>query len=56
MDLGLGSVPQAIVVSPAGEVVRHFRGAWVGGARQEVGGYFQAELPELEPTPVQGAH
>lgn len=56
-ELGLGSVPQAIVVSPGGEVVRHFRGAWVGGARQEVATYFQAEIPQLDPTPAQaGAH
>ncbi len=50
-ELGLGSVPQTIVVAPGGEVARHFRGAWVMNARNEVQDYFKVDLPELEPTP-----
>ncbi len=53
MELGLGSVPQTIVVAPSGEITRHFRGAWVMKARNEVQDYFKVELPELEPTPEQ---
>lgn len=52
-ELGLGSVPQTIVVAPSGEVARHFRGAWVMNARNDVQAYFKVELPELEPTPEQ---
>jgi peroxiredoxin len=56
-ELGLGAVPQTIVISSQGQVTRHVRGAWVREARREVESYFQAQLPELEPTPADaGAH
>ncbi len=52
MELGLGSVPQTIVVSPTGKVEQIYRGAWVQSLRDDVQGYFKVALPELEPTPV----
>lgn len=51
-ELGLGAVPQTIVVSPGGQVAQVFRGAWVQGQRDEVQGYFKADLPVLEPRPA----
>jgi peroxiredoxin len=51
-DLGLGSVPQTIVVSPGGQIAQIFRGAWVQSQRDDVQGYFKVALPVLEPRPA----
>lgn len=50
-ELGLGAVPQTIVVSPGGTVAQIFRGAWVGAQRDDVQSFFKVELPVLEPRP-----
>lgn len=52
VDLGLGSVPQTIVVSPGGRIAQIFRGAWVQSQRDDVQSYFKVELPVLEPRPA----
>ena len=45
--LGLGGTPQTIVVSPAGEVLKVWRGAYVENSRSEVEAYFGIQLPGL---------
>jgi peroxiredoxin len=42
---GLGAVPKTIVVSPRGEVLKVWRGAYGGGTEADVSAFFGVELP-----------
>jgi hypothetical protein len=41
----LGATPQTIVVSPSGQVIASWRGAYVGPTKEAVEKYFDATLP-----------
>jgi peroxiredoxin len=45
---GLGAVPKTIVVSPRGEVLKVWRGAYGGGTAADVAAFFGVELPGFE--------
>jgi hypothetical protein len=45
--LGLGGTPQTFIVSPAGEVLKVWRGAYAENLRPEVEAYFGIQLPGL---------
>lgn len=49
-SLGLGSTPQTIVVSPEGQVLKVWTGAYTENLRPEVEGYFGIQLPGLTPA------
>lgn len=44
---GLGSVPQTIIVSPEGQVLRHWKGAYGPGLLEEVAEVLSIRLPGL---------
>lgn len=46
----LGATPQTIVVSPHGQVVRNWPGAWTGKQKADVEGVFHVTLPGLDWT------
>jgi peroxiredoxin len=46
-SLGLGSTPQTIVVSPEGEIVKVWSGAYIEDLHSEVEAYFGIQLPGL---------
>jgi hypothetical protein len=46
-SLGLGSTPQTIVVSPEGEIVKVWSGAYIEDLRSEVEAYFGIQLPAV---------
>ena len=46
-SLGLGSTPQTIVVSPEGEILKVWNGAYIEDLRPEVEAYFGIQLPGL---------
>ncbi len=46
-SLGLGSTPQTIVVSPEGEILKVWKGAYIEDLRPEVEAYFGIQLPGL---------
>jgi peroxiredoxin len=45
----LGSTPQTIVISPEGNVVQDWAGAYFGGQKSEVESFFHVTLPGLRP-------
>ena len=44
---GLGSIPQTVVVSPEGKVVKNWVGAYYGSLRDEIGAFLFVALPSL---------
>jgi hypothetical protein len=46
-SLGLGGTPQTIVVSPEGEILKVWTGAYIEDLRPEVEAYFGIQLPGL---------
>lgn len=46
--LGLGSVPQTIVISPQGKILRNWTGAYNGAIRQEVEAFFRIKLSGMD--------
>ncbi len=46
-SLGLGGTPQTIIVSPEGEILKVWAGAYVDSLRSEVEAYFGMQLPGL---------
>jgi hypothetical protein len=46
-SLGLGGTPQTIVVSPEGEILKLWTGAYIEDLRPEVEAYFGIQLPGL---------
>jgi len=42
-----GGTPQTLVISPAGMVVKNWKGAYTGGQESEVESFFQVKLPGL---------
>jgi hypothetical protein len=53
--LGLGSTPQTILISPEGEVLKSWAGAYVGRVRPEVEVFFGVNLPGLSVGDADGA-
>jgi len=47
---GLGGTPQTIVISPEGRVMKNWLGAYVGGQKSQVEGFFRVSLPGLAPS------
>jgi len=43
----LSGTPQTLVISPAGMVVKNWKGAYTGGQESEVESFFQVKLPGL---------
>lgn len=53
-ELGLGSTPQTIVISPDGKVLNNWKGAYGKNLRPQVEAYFDIRLPGLRMTEKSG--
>jgi hypothetical protein len=47
-QLGMGSVPQTIVISPGGKILKNWVGAYGENLKPEVEKYFNVRLPRAE--------